>query len=692
MSGRSVPVFCYHAVCEEDGHSPEVFASHLDAMLEMGYRTITARHLYEICMGRRSVDGKYVVLTFDDCHISNWIHAVPLLQERGMTGIFFAVTDFIGSGPVREPAQFPQMLSVRQSFINAFSENDYSQFMNEEELKSLVHDKGMEVYSHTCRHQPCFTDMRNRRDFSNDCHWSAWAVYGKKIAGAPTFSSGSAYAYNGFWPVVKDGKVSFKRRTDEERRAFCLDEFSRSYEVAKRINGQNIQFFCWPWGHFDSLSMSVASQVGYKGSFTLERTATVSGTNPMRINRIGVGRPKTAEWIKKRLNMYSNEISARIFFKFYNKKNDINTVMYVTDSAKSSGGSRQLVNSAMAMKSSGMNVVAVIPENADFGPELEESGVNVVHFNDYKSRIGAGATLSQLIQDFGVDVVHTFHNRAVKAVCVAKCICWASGYKFKAFFNRGVIYKPNILAPLFSLIGNGYICNSRTCRDILIRNKVPAKRVHLAYNSFIGKDGETERDSKVTVVYAGNSGRAKGADTFLKSVEQVIKNTSCDDVRFIAIGVGDKNAFKDLVSADTLERVEFAGVISHDKVTEILAKSHIYVMSSRQESMPNTLIEAFDAGLAAVCTDAGGTSELIRDGINGYMCPIDDFKAIAGKVDLLIKDSELREKMGRINRKIVKNKLSSNAKAINLLQIYSAKPGDKPVLPVLDIESLPDSK
>lgn len=692
MLGRSVPVFCYHAISENDGHSPEVFASHLDAIAEMGYRTITARHLYEICMGRRAVDGKYAVLTFDDCHISNWIHAVPLLQERGMTGVFFAVTDFIGKGPIRDASSFPPLLPMRQAFINAFSKNDFSQFMNEAELKSLVHDKGMEVYSHGCRHQPCFTGLYNKRPFSDDSHWSAWAVYGKKIPDAPTWSFGSAYAYNGFWPQFNNNKLFFKRRSDEERREYCRDNFSRSFDIIKKINKQDIQFLCWPWGHFDKLALSVALECGYKGSFSLERSANVFGTDPMLIHRIGVGRKKDADWIKSRLTMYSHELSARLCFKFFNKKNEIGKVLYITDSEKNSGGSRQLVNSAKAMILSGIEVVAVLPPDAGFAAELEELGVEVITLDNFKNILTAGIFISDLIQDLGINVVHTFHNRAVKVVCAAKVLCLFSGYKFKAFFNRGVIYKPNPLAPLFSLIGNGYISNSEFCRNVLLKHKVPAKRVHIVFNSFVGERVKSRRSAATSVIYAGNSGQAKGADIFVKSVDWLLKRNDCDGVRFIAVGITDSSVFKGMVDQKTLERIEFPGYIAHKEVTKLLAQSHIYVMSSRMESMPNTLIEAFDAGLAAVCTKAGGASELIQDKVNGFLCGIDDYKAISEKIMLLLNDAELRAKMGRLNRAIVRERLNTHVKAQSLLQVYSSLPGDKPFIPALDIESLIEGK
>ncbi|MBI9111708.1 glycosyltransferase [Maridesulfovibrio ferrireducens] len=688
MFGKSIPVFCYHAVCEEDGHSPETFAAHLDTIVEMGFKTISASHLYDICLGRRKLDKKYVVLTFDDCHISNWLNVVPMLEERGMTGVFFAVSDFIGEGKIRSKSDVPEILPIREAFIKALSEKDTSQFMNEAELKSLVHDKGMEVYAHTCNHQGCFKDFRSCGNFSADSHWSTWGIYRRFNPKLSVFDNGSAFAYNGFWPIFRKGRVLFKKRTDEERRQFCREDFSRCMEKIKEINGAKRQFLCWPWGHFDSLSMQEASACGFEGTFTLERSANMLGTDPMRINRIGVGSSKDAAWIRKRLLMYSNEAVALGCFKFFSKKNDIGRVLYITDTGKLSGGSRQLINSAKAMRSAGMDVVAVLPPESALIAELENIGAEVVVLDDFKNLFTAANFLSDLISEKNIDVVHTYHNRAVKIACIAKGLSLFGRKKFKLFFNRGVIYKPNPLAPIFSMIGNGYICNSVKCRDVLLKHGVPSKRAHVVYNSFTGGGRKPRRSVTTSVIYVGNSGYAKGPDVFIKAVDTLLSQDSCEGVRFVAVGLEDLSAYKDIVSPATLERIECPGYVSHDDTVRLLATSHIYVMSSRQESMPNTLIEAFDAGLATVCTDAGGTSELIRDGVNGFMCPVEDVSAISDAIKKLIEDGDLRKNMGRLNRKIVRILMSNSAKSRALLGVYSSYTKDEPKTDPLDIDTI----
>ncbi|WP_415719485.1 glycosyltransferase [Maridesulfovibrio sp.] len=688
MLGKSVPVFCYHAVCEEDGHSPAVFASHLDMMLEMGFKTITAAHLFEICMGRKPIDDKYVVLTFDDCHISNWINVVPMLEERGMTGVFFAVSDFIGQGKIRSRADVSEMLPMRESFIKALSENDNSQFMNEAELKALVHDKGMEVYAHTCRHQGCFRDMRQACNFTDQAHWSVWGIYRKHDPSLPVFSYGSAFAYNGFWPQFRKGKVSFKRRTDDERRQFIREDLRRCYDKIKKINNSRRQFFCWPWGDFDSIGLQEAAAAGFEGTFTLERSANMLGTDPMRINRIGVGGSKDASWIKKRLLMYSNEASAMVCFKFFSKRNDVGKVLYITDTDKLSGGSRQLINSARAMLMSGVGVVAVLMPGSKLIPELEEMGVEVILLDDFKNMLAAAAFLAHIIEEHQVDVVHTYHNRSVKIGCIAKGLSMLGGRKFKLFFNRGVIYKPNPLAPLFSLIGDGYICNSAKSREVLLKHGVLPKRAQVVYNSFVGGGRKPKRSAETTIIYVGNEGHAKGPDVFIKSVDRLLAQDKCDGVRFIAVGLKDLSEYRSAASPTTLERIECPGYIPHEEVVKLLATAHIYVMSSRQESMPNTLLEAFECGLASICTKAGGTAELIRDGVNGLLCEVEDSEAIAKSMKKLIEDAELRSEMGRLNRRIVRTFMSTTAKAKALLGVYSSYPSDEPATALPDIDGL----
>ena len=162
MIRRSIPVLCYHDVTDGGGLTPERFSEHLDAITDAGYRTVSSRELLSVVRGEMKAPRKSVVLTFDDAHLSNWLTVVPKLESRGMTGTFFALTDFTVPGSVRSLKDAPGMKPMSECFKAAHRDKDFSQFINEAEIKAML-DKGMEVFSHGCCHQGAF------RTF--EAHW-----------------------------------------------------------------------------------------------------------------------------------------------------------------------------------------------------------------------------------------------------------------------------------------------------------------------------------------------------------------------------------------------------------------------------------------------------------------------------------------------------------------------------------------
>lgn len=74
----------------------------------------------------------------------------------------------------------------------------------------------------------------------------------------------------------------------------------------------------------------------------------------------------------------------------------------------------------------------------------------------------------------------------------------------------------------------------------------------------------------------------------------------------------------------------------------------MFLMTSRYEGMPNALIEAMACGLPCVCTDCDfGPAELIQDGENGLLAPVDDIPAIAAAMGRIADDPALGEKLSR---------------------------------------------
>lgn len=85
-----------------------------------------------------------------------------------------------------------------------------------------------------------------------------------------------------------------------------------------------------------------------------------------------------------------------------------------------------------------------------------------------------------------------------------------------------------------------------------------------------------------------------------------------------------------------------------------MARAQLLLHASRAEGMPGAQIQAMACGLPVVSTDCEfGPREVIRDGDNGYLAPVGDAAALAGRVERLLADEALRARMSKAARRSV---------------------------------------
>jgi glycosyltransferase involved in cell wall biosynthesis len=96
-----------------------------------------------------------------------------------------------------------------------------------------------------------------------------------------------------------------------------------------------------------------------------------------------------------------------------------------------------------------------------------------------------------------------------------------------------------------------------------------------------------------------------------------------DGVHLLVVGDGpEANTVRDQVRQTAPDRIHVVGPMPGP--TEALAAADVLLLTSRTEGMPGVLIEAGLSGRAAVATDVGGVSEIVRDGETGVLVPLDD--------------------------------------------------------------------
>ncbi len=90
----------------------------------------------------------------------------------------------------------------------------------------------------------------------------------------------------------------------------------------------------------------------------------------------------------------------------------------------------------------------------------------------------------------------------------------------------------------------------------------------------------------------------------------------------------------------------FVGMFRRQALPAIMAQTDIFVLPSILEGLPLSIIEAMAYGCPIVATAVGGIPELIEDGVNGLLCQPADPVGLAQKIQALIEDSALRDRLG----------------------------------------------
>lgn len=137
--------------------------------------------------------------------------------------------------------------------------------------------------------------------------------------------------------------------------------------------------------------------------------------------------------------------------------------------------------------------------------------------------------------------------------------------------------------------------------------------------------------------------KAKGFDLLIQAWSKI--DQTHPDWKLQFVGTNNDNYISNLTKSYRLEnQVDFLGWT--DEIDKTLQTKSIYVLSSRREGFPCSLIEAMSQGCACVAFDCKtGPNEIITDGKSGLLARNGDVDDLAAKLKLLIEDEELRQRL-----------------------------------------------
>lgn len=197
-------------------------------------------------------------------------------------------------------------------------------------------------------------------------------------------------------------------------------------------------------------------------------------------------------------------------------------------------------------------------------------------------------------------------------------------------------------------------------RIFMIPNGFSAKE-----NSEVGKYIENRR-----ILFIGNfdQGKIKGLDLLIKAFIILYKRDS--NITLWVAGRGDKCMYIDFLEKAGVPRSAYSFIGEIKNVISLYQECNVFVLSSRIEGFSNSLMEAVAYGIPCVATNVSSAKELIEDGYNGRIVPINDCSALAEGISFCFEHkSEVRKWIERSELRI-KNNFTFDIIAKKYIRVY----------------------
>lgn len=359
-----------------------------------------------------------------------------------------------------------------------------------------------------------------------------------------------------------------------------------------------------------------------------------------------------------------------------------NTIAFVITELEQGGAENNLARLAISLNNSNWDVtvisIASFPANPEFSvvSRLKTAGVSVKSLNcNHKSAFfKARRSLASLLSKLQPQIVHSF-----------------------LFHAHVITYHATSKLKLPHVVGLR-VAEPRRLRHRIMR-RVVAKATHLVSvsdgvtewaqsklnahrNSIIGIpnciDFESFSTAKATtdppkanafwMTIVGRLHDQKGLLEISPTICSLLDSHPNLQVIFVGDGPLRNRLIQVFVQANLGHRALFLG--RRNDVQNILAATDLFLLPSKWEGMPNSLIEAMASGKAVVAFDVHGVNDLLRNSEWPQSVSPDDYDAFERAVQELIQNEALRIQLGMNNQKRIKDEYSVECHTQRHLELY----------------------
>jgi glycosyltransferase involved in cell wall biosynthesis len=351
-----------------------------------------------------------------------------------------------------------------------------------------------------------------------------------------------------------------------------------------------------------------------------------------------------------------------------------------------------------AFADAGMEVVGVSAPGP-FVPQLEAWGIRHEPLRHATRSAAVGddlmalAELWRLFRRVRPDIVHThtpkpglYGRVAARAAGVPGVVNTVHGLYATPedrLSRRAVVYA---LERAASSCSDAELVQNPEDLDVLARLGVPREKLVLLNNGVDlqrfrpARDGAARTRARTLLgidgdaVVVGMVARLvwqKGFRELFAAAESL--RTAHPDVVFAVVGGTDPDKADGITSpeldaARRRSNIIFAG--SRDDMEDVYPGFDLFVLPSHREGFPRSAMEAAATGLPVIATDIRGCRQVVSHGQTGLLVPLNDPSRLAGAIEKLVDDADLRRRMGLAGRRKAEAEFDDRAVVAKTMEAY----------------------
>ena len=212
------------------------------------------------------------------------------------------------------------------------------------------------------------------------------------------------------------------------------------------------------------------------------------------------------------------------------------------------------------------------------------------------------------------------------------------------------------------------IATGVTTEKIQKRTGIDVHTINPGVNTEQFTPDNSETEGKI-ILFVGRFVPAKNLTALIRAFKQV--RTNHPDVELVLVGDGPRRGRVES-KINTLglnDTVTFRGYVANEDLPKYYRQSDIFVLSSRHENHPITLLEAMSCGTAVIGPNIGWIPRIIDNEQNGLLFNSED--KLVSHLNRLLSDPDLRRQYGEYGRQKAVNGFDWGQRAISLKTIYN---------------------